>query len=451
LEFPGTLFTLEKIMSHFMKLPWIACVWALLQCATYAQQPETTLATNQTSTFKTQLIPYLPPEAAVKDALLASPWMQAARSKKEAGTARAQSIDAGLAEFILRGSSQHRRDVASGSPMHESLVSIERPIRAWGKRSMDTKLATQTQAVAEIEYADAMHEGARELLRLWFAYLRALVDQKNAKTTFDLATKMQRLTQTQLKQGEISQRDAELANAEFERVSAAQSIANAQVASSISAFQKRYVGITLPLQIPATLMLDTTQHLPTLTESMDAMRQEFLEKNHELNTMRIEVQRLRLIAERGARDRLPDPTLGVFSARERAGAETISGVMLSIPIPSASRFHHSNALIADAQTASDKLQLAEQQLGVMFENMWIQFQHKRPAADNLKSAALRQSIAAEKSVKAYTLGEGSLAEVLMIARMASDNLNAAEHMQLEVIELLALIRLDMHQIWDFDE
>jgi hypothetical protein len=39
----------------------------------------------------------------------------------------------------------------------------------------------------------------------------------------------------------------------------------------------------------------------------------------------------------------------------------------------------------------------------------------------------------------------------MIARMASDNLNAAEHMQLEVIELLALIRLDMHQIWDFDE
>ena len=39
----------------------------------------------------------------------------------------------------------------------------------------------------------------------------------------------------------------------------------------------------------------------------------------------------------------------------------------------------------------------------------------------------------------------------MMSRKASDNLNAAERMQLEVVELLALIRLDLHQIWDFDE
>ena len=83
--------------------------------------------------------------------------------------------------------------------------------------------------------------------------------------------------------------------------------------------------------------------------------------------------------------------------------------------------------------------------------MWIQFQHKRMAAESLKSAAQRQALAAEKSVKAYTLGEGSLSDVLLIARMGSDNLNAAERMQIEVVELLALMRLDLHQIWDFDE
>jgi len=87
----------------------------------------------------------------------------------------------------------------------------------------------------------------------------------------------------------------------------------------------------------------------------------------------------------------------------------------------------------------------------MFESMWIQFQHKRTAADNLKSAAQRQALAADKAVKAYTLGEGSLSDVLLIARMASDNLNAAQHMQLEGVELLALIELDLHAIWDFDE
>ena len=44
-----------------------------------------------------------------------------------------------------------------------------------------------------------------------------------------------------------------------------------------------------------------------------------------------------------------------------------------------------------------------------------------------------------------------LSDVLLVARMASDNLNAAERMQIDVVELLALICLDLHQIWDFDE
>ncbi|MEY4017569.1 MAG: hypothetical protein RLZZ189_1367 [Pseudomonadota bacterium] len=397
------------------------------------------------------LMPYLPSELAVKDALLSSPLMQAARSKKEAGSARAKGLESGAAEFTLRSTSQHRRDTAAGTKFQESMVSIERPVRFWGKRSIDADLATQTQAFADIEYADAMHEGARELMRFWFAYLRALADQKNAVTTFDLAAKMQRLSQVQLKHGEISRLDSELANAELERITAARSVADAQLASSASAFTQRYAGIVLPAQMPIAFRIDASTSLPALAEPMAVMRQEFLDKNHELNMMRVDAQRLRLAADRASRDRMPDPTLGVFSGRERAGAETISGVMFSIPFPGASRFHHATALVADAQAASDKVQLAEQQLGAMFDSMWIQFQHKRKAADSLKSAAQRQSLAAEKSVKAYTLGEGSLSDVLLIARMASDNLNAAERMQLEVVELLALIRLDLHQIWDFDE
>ena len=437
----------------------VACTLALTLEAAQAQQSAvsaTTAASSaassaSASTVTSPLLPYLPAEAAVKDALLSSPLMQAARSKKEAGTARAKGIDSGTAEFTLRSTSQRRRDVAAGTQLHESMVSIERPVRFWGKRGMDADLATQTQAFADIEYADAMHEGARELMRFWFAYLRALADQKNAVTTFDLAAKMQRLTQSQLKQGEISQLDAELANAEFERITAARSVADAHLASSASAFTRRYAGMVLPTHMPVALRLDASPNLPAFTESMAAMRQEFLDKNHELNMMRVDAQRLRLAADRASRDRLPDPTLGVFSGRERAGAETISGVMFSMPFPSASRFHHATALVADAQAANDKVLLAEQQLGAMFDSMWVQFQHKRTAADNLKSAAQRQALAAEKSVKAYTLGEGTLSDVLLIARLASDNLNAAERMQLEVVELLALIRLDLHQIWDFDE
>ncbi len=454
---------MKYVMKSYVLVSAVLCTCVLALGVAQAQQPtpiasatssavaSATLGSTSSSTATSQLVPYLPAEATVKEALLSSPLMQAARSKKEAGIARAKGIESGTAEFTLRSTSQRRRDVAAGTQLHESMVSIERPVRFWGKRGMDADLASQTQAFADIEYADAMHEGARELMRFWFAYLRALADQKNAVTTYDLAAKMQRLTQSQLKQGEISQLDAELANAEFERITAARSVADAQLASSASAFTRRYAGMTLPMHLPAAVRLDASANLSALTETMAAMRQEFLDKNHELNMMRVDAQRLRLAADRASRDRLPDPTVGVFSGRERAGAETISGVMFSMPFPSASRFHHATALVADAQAASDKVLLAEQQLGAMFDSMWIQFQHKRAAADNLKSAAQRQALAAEKSVKAYTLGEGSLSDVLLIARLASDNLNAAERMQLEVVELLALIRLDLHQIWDFDE
>jgi phage-related minor tail protein len=107
--------------------------------------------------------------------------------------------------------------------------------------------------------------------------------------------------------------------------------------------------------------------------------------------------------------------------------------------------------MAEAQAALDKVRLLEQQLGANFDAMWIQFENKRLALQSLKLAFKAQAQAAEKSLKAYALGEGNLAQTLMISRLSSENLTAVEHMNLEVLELLALIRLDLHQMWDFDE
>ena len=44
-----------------------------------------------------------------------------------------------------------------------------------------------------------------------------------------------------------------------------------------------------------------------------------------------------------------------------------------------------------------------------------------------------------------------MSEVLTIARLAHDHRLAADLMGLEVVELLASVRLDLHQMWDFDE
>lgn len=391
---------------------------------------------------------YLPAEAAAREALINSPALQAARAEKEAWLARAKVIGAGPYEFTVRGSSQHRQEqISGGARWHEKTVSLETPLRFWGKFGLDSDLEDKTQAYAELGYADALHEGGRELIQLWFAYLHALAVEQNASTAQELTTKMQRMTQVQLKHGEVSKLDAELASAEHERTQAALAVAQSQRVSAAAVLQRRFPNLALP----SSAVLRDAPGLPTMAADMNEMRQAYVAKNHELNLMRLQADRLRLTASRASRDRLPDPTVGVFSSRDKGGAETVNGVLLSIPLPGTARWYQHTAAAADAQAASDKVALLEQQKTAQFEGLWAAYQNKRQAADQLKSAAQRQAIAADKSLKAYSLGEGTLADVLLIGRMASDNLHAAQRMQLEAAELLALMRLDLHQMWDFDE
>ena len=399
----------------------------------------------------TQLIPFLPQEQEVKAALFTSPLIDMARSRKDAGQARAVGIEAGSAEVIVRASAQRRQEVLLGSQLHESMVSIERPFRAWGKRGLDADLSKQTLALSEIEYSDALHEATRELVHLWFVYLKALVDQKNAHANLELVQKMYRLTQVQFKQGEISQLDQQLASAEFERAKAGDALAKSQVQACGSALHQRYPSVSLPSELPSLLDKQLTLELPALNESMVSMREEFLSKNHELKMLSIDAKRLQLVAQRASKDTLPDPTFGVFTARERSGVERVSGVLFSMPLPGSARESHARVSYAEAQAMVDKIRLLEQQLGSSFDAMWLQFESKRTALENLRLAFYAQAQAGEKSLKAYTLGEGNLAQTLMISRSSSESLSALERMNLEALELLALIRLDLHQMWDFDE
>ncbi|BDU58106.1 hypothetical protein LMORI2_10880 [Limnohabitans sp. MORI2] len=429
-------------MKRIASRAWCAAVCMTLHGALFAAD---SVALTQSSV--SVLSVYLPSEAAAREALINSPGLQAARAEKEAWLARAKVVGAGPHEFTVRGTSQHRQEqISGGARWHEKTVSIETPLRFWGKWGVDSALEDKTQAYAELGYADALHEGGRELIQLWFVYLNALAAEQNASTALELTSKMQRMTQVQLKHGEVSKLDAELASAEHERTQAALAVAQAQRVSAAAVLQRRFPSLALP---SGTVLRDAPG-LPAMAGSMNELRQAYVDKNHELNLMRLQAERLRLSADRASRERLPDPTVGVFSSRDKGGAETVNGVLLSVPLPGTARWHHHSAALAEARAASDKVVLAEQQKSAVFEGLWSAYQNKRQAAEQLKSAAQRQGMAADKSLKAYSLGEGTLADVLLIGRMASDNLHAAQRMQLEAAELLALIRLDLHEMWDFD-
>lgn len=419
-------------LSHHIQ-PWLlGTAWAL------------TLPLAASAAVQAQR--YLPAEAVVKQALLASPGIQSARAQQEALNLRAHTLRIGHAEFTLRANLQQRRVPQSQERFNENTLSLERPVRWWGKSALDGQLSDKTQALAAIGFNDAMHEASRELMKLWFAHAQAALAQAQAQQQLDSVSQIHQLAQARFKQGEIARMDVELSQAEVLRAQAALQLSQAELANAAAAVHSRYPDLPLSAQalrieVPALGDFDAPQA---------TLRQLFLEQNHELNMQRLDAERLQLWAQRAQLERMPDPTLGVYSARDRGGAEQVTGLSLSFPLPGEARRDTAQATLADAQAAADKVRRLQQQLSAEFDQGWQRFHSQRAAAAQLQQAADTQQRAADKSRKAYALGEHSLFEMLMIARAAHEQQFAASRMQLDMLQSLALLQLELHQIWDFD-
>lgn len=416
-------------MTHFksgMLTLWTA--WGLVQA-----QPVQDIQT------------YLPPAAVVQQVLLASPSVQAAMAQKSAQMHRAQMTASGTGEFSVRINQQTRRVQQPLERYAESSISLERPLRWWGKAQLDGDLADRGREVARIAYADALHEAGRELMQQWFSLRKAQVDLDSARTGLTLAQALVHLAQTRLRQGDISQLDADLAQAELLRCQSTLQGAQAIHAAAQIALSRQYPG--LPLEWRSR---SWDSPLPDLLP-MATLQQMFLDKHHELNLWRAEAVRMQLLAERIDKEKQPDPTVGVYALRERQGTEQVLGVSLSMPLAGQARQSHALAAYAEAQNAHDKVRQLQARLGADFEARWTQLQHQKQAAAHLKTAAHIQAQAAEKSLKAYNVGEHTMTELLQNRRLASEQRRESERLLWEVVERQALLTLDLHQIWDFDD
>ena len=403
------------------------------------------LAHGQTPTDASDPIQaFLPPAAVVQQVLLASPALQGALAQKSAQMHRAQMTASGTAEFTVRMNQQSRRVQQPQERFAETSISLERPLRWWGKGQLDADLADKSREVARIAYADALHEASRSLMQQWFSLRKAQVDVSSASTSLGLAQALVRQAQARLKQGDISQLDADLAQAELQRCQAALQAAQAQHAALKITLSRQYPGLPLELHTPGF------GHLPDLPP-MAGLQQTFLENHHELNLWRAEAARMRVLAERIDKDKWPDPTVGMYTMRERQGAEQIVGVSLSMPLAGQARQSHALAAQAESQNAQDKVRHLQAQWGADFEARWTQIQHHKLAAQHLQTAARIQGQAADKSLKAYAVGEHTMTELLQNQRLANEQRRESEQMQWDVVERQALLTLDLHQIWDFDE
>jgi outer membrane protein TolC len=389
---------------------------------------------------------WLPPAAQVAPVLQASPLIQAARARQEAQLQRARGLEAGSAEWALRLNQQQRRVRDPQERFAETTLALERPLRLWGKAGMDARIAEQDREVARIGLADALHEASRQLLTQWFAALRARLDADSAERERQLARELDRQAHIRLREGDISPLDARLAEAELQRGEAAVRLAQAELARSTAQLQRLYPGLPEPRWPEG----EVEPPAPP-AQALEAALQDFLAHHHELNLLRAEARRQQLLAERIERDRWPDPSVGLYTARERAGGEQLVGVSVAMPLSGTWRESQARAALAESQALAQRVQQLERQLGADFEARWLQLAQQQQAVVALRAAATTQRLAADKSLTAYTLGEHSMTELIQNRRLANEQQLASQRLLLEGLLSRALIELDAHRLWDLDD
>jgi outer membrane protein TolC len=392
---------------------------------------------------------YLPPEAAVRDAVARSPAVQAADAAWRSAQARARALGAGPHETVVRASGQRRwvHD-GSGQRFTEGQVAIERPLRLGGKAESDAQLADATQATGRVAAQDVRHEAARQLLALWFAAQRSGQALQAAQGNADAAAELARITERRLHAGDAARLDAELTAAEHARMRAALATAQAAHQAAQADLQARFPGLEAAL--PA--MDGKAPPLPDLMPQPPAqLRLQYMERSHEYLLAQAEETLALHQARRTDLERRPDPTVGVFATSERGGGERIAGVSLSVPLGSVHRQAQADQALAEADAALSRRLAAERRLGAEFDALWSLLAGKRAAAQAQARAATLQQGAADRALRAYRAGESGLTELLAVRRALAEAVLAERLARSEALEGDSRLRLDLHELWDFDD
>lgn len=398
---------------------------------------------------------HLPPEAAVREAVARSPAVQAADAAQRGAAARAQALRAGPHETVVRASGQRRwvHD-GSGQRFTEGQIAIERPLRLGGKAESDAQLAEATQAASRVAAQDVRHEAARQLLALWFAAQRAGQAQQTARHNADAAAELARVTERRLRAGDAARLDAELAAAEYARMQAALATAQAAHQAAQADLQARFPGLEAARTkegeaAPPLLDLPPLPDLPPQPPAQ--LRLRYIEHSHEYLLAQSEETLALRQARRADLERRPDPTVGVFATSERGGSERIAGVSLSVPLGSVHRQAQADQALADADAALSRRLAAERRLGAEFDVLWSLLAGKRAAAQAQARAATLQQGAADRALRAYRTGESGLTELLAVRRTLAEALLAERLARSEALEGDSRLRLDLHELWDFDD
>lgn len=387
---------------------------------------------------------YLPDPKAAEAALWAAPSVAQARGELAAQTLRGESLQRGRNEWTAGADvAQRRIETEPRDNQAEWGLALSRPLRLPARAEADRALGGAVVAYAEANLGEALHESGRQLLALWFAWLGEAGQSQLWEAQIALAEEQRAAVETRIRLGESPRSERVNAEAALAQIRLLQQQSFARAQQARSRLQAQYPG--LPLAADETLPPPAPPN-----GTVDDYVSSVLAHSHELMRARRQAEVLQAEARQLARRRSADPSVGVFYKNEAGGDEHVLGLSVGLTLPGAARRTDQQAAEQLSTAAHDAAARLEQRLR---EEARADFEAAAAQVANweqAETAAQALAEAARLAVRAYSLGEGSLDQVLVNRRLALEGQLAARQAQLAALAAHAGLLLDSHQLWPLD-
>lgn len=383
--------------------------------------------------------PGLLPTEIARPLLEQDPGVAAARAGLDVALQEAGILDKSPYEWTARASGQQRR-LDNGPRYNEWNVGIERAIRLSGKAAADRKLGRASIEASQARYGEALHESARELMALWVDWLAAERARELAEISVQSMRASLDTVDKRVRAGDASKLEMSITRAELAEQRRLDNDARTQAATAWARLSTRFPGVKRQVMaLPAPLPIG---------EDAAAWRDRILAQSDELKVIQAQMQMAQAHAERARADKIPDPTLGGYTASEVGGNERIYGVMLSVPIPGGARDARNARAIAAVEVSRREVEFKQRELETAIASAVAT---ARGAYDSLQitnegAAAMQENAALMQ--RAYALGEADLQAMLLARRQATAAMNNALQAQAAALQAYYGLLVDAHLIWE---
>ena len=345
---------------------------------------------------------------------------------------------AGPYEWTVGATGQRRRIDGSGSTTEWS-AQVERPIRIGGKAALDRDIGQAGLRQAHAELDAARQLAARALADQWLDWLAAGQSRARLQEQVVFAEANLKAVQTRRKAGDASLLEVGVAQGD---------VTDAQRQASLAAAAEARAQVALRVRYPQLPQVATALSEPlALVQTEAQWRERILALSGPVRAAQEALRKAELMGARARADRMPDPTIGVFTASEAFRSERVVGLSLSIPLGGTYRAQVALEAERQAGLARAGVDRETREVALAVATQVAEAAGSLERWRLAEQALVAARDAARLTQRAYTLGEADLQTLLLVRRQSLEVVNSAGSARADALRARYRLLIDAGLVW----